>query len=352
MSKFSRYCLAFSIIPQALLVHILSQHPDVVETYYSTGFYPIVSKLFRYMFGWIPFSVGDVLMALALVYVLRWGIIHFRRLFKPLNAVVITSLTTLSIIYFMFHLLWGLNYYRLPLNERLNLEVDYTTESLNRTTKKLVNLSNAIHLSITKDSNAVVDIPYNFKTLGDKISEGYNLTSMSYPFLEYNPSSQKQSLFSGPQAYMGFSGYLNPLTNEAQVNYNTPANSLPLTLAHEQAHQLGYAAENEANFIAFLSTQNHPDPLIRYAAHTFALKYCMNELFRRSPTDFEQIRSTIHSGILEDFKNRREHWAQFQNPLEPYFKSGYNTYLKVNNQQAGIDSYNRVVALLVNFLKQ
>lgn len=352
MSKSVRYFLALSLLPQVLLVNVLSQHPEVVERYYSNGFYPLVSKLSRHVFGWIPFSFGDILIGLAVVYALRWVVLHFKFFFKKPKQILVKILTALSVIYFMFHMLWGLNYYRLPLSERLNLEVKYTTEALKNTTQKLIASSNAIHLSLAKDANAVVKIPYDFKTISSKISEGYNLTSRLYPFLKYTPASQKYSLFSWPQAYMGFSGYLNPLTNEAQVNYHTPTNSFPLTLAHEQAHQLGYAAENEANFLAFLSTQHHSDPLIRYAAHTFALRYCLNDLFKRNLDDFKRLRTAVNPGILEDFRARREHWEQFENPLEPYFKSGYNSYLKANNQQEGIASYNRVVALLVNYLQQ
>ena len=51
---------------------------------------------------------------------------------------------------------------------------------------------------------------------------------------------------------MGFSGYLNPFTNEAQVDILIPKYQLPTTASHEVAHQLGYAAENEANFIGIL----------------------------------------------------------------------------------------------------
>jgi hypothetical protein len=168
--------------------------------------------------------------------------------------------------------------------------------------------------------------------------------------LAYETPSQKQSLYSLPLAYMGFSGYLNPFTNEAQVNSKTPVNSMPLTLAHEQAHQLGYAAESEANFVAFLATYNHKDPYFRYAAHTFALRYCLKDLYKRDKTTFKALTNNIHSGITKDFRNREKKWAQFENPLEPIFKRVYGGFLKANQQTQGIESYNQVVALVVNYM--
>lgn len=351
MSKTARLFLAISILPQVLIVRVLSHYPEVVETYYSQGLYPFLSKTFRFIFGWIPFSVGDVLIALIILYVLRWFVLNFKWFFKTPKSVIIELFTVISVVYFMFHLLWGFNYYRIPLNKQLGIAIEYSTTDLEEITKKLILSSNSIHLELVKDSSDLIQIPYDFKTIGNKISEGFNLNTKYYPFLKYSPSSQKQSLFSLLQSYMGFSGYLNPLTHEAQVNYYTPANSLPLTLAHEQAHQLGYAAENEANFLAFFTTNNHMDPFIRYASHTFALKYCLNDLYKQNPDEFKRIVATLNSGILKDFKKRQQQWEQFKNRMEPYFKSGYNTYLKVNQQKEGIQSYDHVVALLVNYLK-
>ena len=75
---------------------------------------------------------------------------------------------------------------------------------------------------------------------------------------------------------MGFSGYFNPFTNETQLNWHTPKNSQPITQAHEQAHQLGFAAENEANFIAFLVSNENNNIFIRYSA----LNICIEALFK------------------------------------------------------------------------
>ena len=351
MSKTGRFLLALSIVPQVLIVRILSHYPETVEAYYSCGLYPILSKIFRFIFGWMPISFGDILIGFAIIYIIRWGIVSFKYWFKNPISILTKILSTLSLVYFMFHLLWGLNYYRLPLHDRLGIDTEYSTEDLEYISEQLISSTNKLHLKITKDSSAVVDISYDFKTLKNKISNAYNLCSKKYSFLKYNPSSQKQSLLSLPQAYMGFSGYLNPLTNEAQVNHYTPNNSMPITLAHEQAHQLGYAAENEANFLAFFTTEENPDPAIRYAALTFALRHCLNDLFKQNPDSFNRIKKTINPGILDDFKARQQQWEQFKNPLEPYFKSGYNTYLKANRQREGIKSYSRVVGLIINYLK-
>ena len=42
-------------------IKILSWYPGAVEKYYSGGLYPFLSRVQRVVFGWVPFSVGDVL---------------------------------------------------------------------------------------------------------------------------------------------------------------------------------------------------------------------------------------------------------------------------------------------------
>ncbi len=352
MSKALRWLLALSIFPQILMLRLLTHYPQIVETYYSNLFYPFISKLFRLVFGWLTFSVGDLIYGIALILILRWLYKLTKKGFKQqvLRDDLIRIMVAASSVYFMFYLLWGLNYYRMPIEHRLNLNSEYTTTALIEVTQKLILRSNSLHSEISNDRSKRFEIPYDFKKISKKVAQGYKALSISYPFLAYGPPSQKQSLYSLPLAYMGFSGYLNPFTNEAQVNSKTPVNSMPLTLAHEQAHQLGFAAESEANFIAFLATYNHQDPYFRYAAYTFALRYCLKDLYRRDKTTFEALKNNIHSGIMKDFGNREKQWAKFENPLEPNFKRVYGGFLKANQQTQGIESYNQVVALVVNYM--
>ena len=352
MSKALRWLLALSIFPQILMLKLLTHYPQIVETYYSNLLYPFISKIFRLVFGWLPFSVGDLIYSMALIYMLSWLYKLSKKGFNQIRLKddLIGIMVAGSSVYFMFHLLWGLNYYRIPIEQRLNLNSEYTTTALIEVTKKLIVSSNALHSEISKDPSKQFEIPYNFKKISKKVTQGYTALSIFYPFLTYETPSQKQSLYSLPLAYMGFSGYLNPFTNEAHVNSKMPVNSMPLTLAHEQAHQLGYAAESEANFVAFLATYNHKDPYFRYAAYTFALRYCLKDLYKRDKTTFEVLTNEIHSGITKDFRNREKHWAQFENPLKPIFKRVYGGFLKANQQTQGIESYNQVVALVVNYM--
>ena len=351
MQKYLKTILAFSIVLQIILLKIIARFPDVVEQLYSNGLYVYISKLMRYVFGWVPFSVGDVLYTLDTVYTLRWLFVNRKRIIKDTKAWILDVLSAVSIGYFAFHLLWAFNYYRLPLHKALNIEKDYTTEALIATTERLISTVNTVHIAITNNDTIKVDMPYSKTELLQKVPKGYDKLSKKFPHLAYQPKSVKRSIYSLPLTYMGFSGYLNPFTNEAQIDGLIPTFKYPTTASHEVAHQLGYAAENEANFIGSMAAMHHDDIYFKYSGYAFALRHCLHEIYRRDPKQYETLVTKVNKGILKNYQEVRDFWDSYQNPTEPLFKSTYDTFLKANNQIDGMESYSYVVALLVNYFE-
>ena len=229
MFQYKKTIIAFSLIPQYIIVKMLGKHPEFIETYYSNGLYQFTSKLLRYAFGWLPFSFGDLFYAFSIIYLIRWLLKNRRRYFKDTKRWFVEVFSFVSIIYFSFHVFWGMNYYRLPLNKSLNINKDYSTEQLVNITRKLITKTNSIHLEITGDDSLKVVMPYSKRKMLKMAPNGYAVLKQDFPHLEYQPRSVKKSIFSLPLTYMGFSGYLNPLTNEAQVDALIPAYKFPTT---------------------------------------------------------------------------------------------------------------------------
>jgi hypothetical protein len=341
--------VALSLIPQIMLVKWLGKYPELIESYYSEGIYPWISKFFRILYGWIPFSIGDILyfviafLALRYVYKQRLEIKTYP--FRFIRNVVFV----LSIAYFSFHLLWGLNYYRLPIAQKFALEDKNSEAGLMDLTKALIIKTNALQFSITKDTARAVEIPYTKNEIFEKTLIGYGRLENTYPFLAYKNPSIKKSLFSTGLSYMGYGGYLNPFTHEGQVNARLPNFRFPVVAGHEIGHQLGYSAENETNFIGYLATMHNPDIYFQYAAYAYALSYCLSDIRRNNETKFEELYTTVHPGTQRNFEEMAYFWQSFENPMEPVFKSIFNTFLKANNQTQGIMSYNAVVSLLIPY---
>ncbi|WP_417872809.1 DUF3810 domain-containing protein [Xanthomarina gelatinilytica] len=349
MFKNPKPYIAFSIVPLFLIVKLLKQFPEVVETYYSLGIYPVISSLFRFTLGWIPFSFGDVFYGFAIIYIIKWLVANRRRIVKDTKYWLIEVFAAISIIYLAFHIFWAMNYHRLPLHESLGLEADYSTEQLLSVTQMLIEKSNALHGQLAKNDSLKIDLPYSKNNILKMVPEGFEALQKEFPHLEYHPKSLKKSLFSLPLTYMGFSGYLNPLTNEAQINGLIVPYRFPVVASHEAAHQLGYAKENEANFIGGLAAINHKDTYFNYSGYTFLLKHCLLEIYKRDNKLYFKTLKTINKGILKNYQEVQDFWDNHQNPAEPLFKSTYNSYLIANNQVDGMKSYSYVVALIVNY---
>tara|TARA_R110000751_G_scaffold8828_6_gene34208 strand:- start:3962 stop:5047 length:1086 start_codon:yes stop_codon:yes gene_type:complete len=343
---------ALLLVPQIILVKWLGQYPEFIETYYSLGIYPYISGFWRILMGWIPFSVGDILYALLIILGVRYITVNRMAIKNNLLGFIRDIAMVLSVAYFTFHLLWGLNYYRQPLSQSLELGEKHSQEDLVNFVDQLVLKTNEIQFSITADTSKLVQVPYNKKEIMDLTLEGYQSLKNKNPLFAYHHPSLKKSIFSIPLSYMGYGGYLNPFTNEAQANSALPNFRFPVICGHEIGHQLGFSAENETNFIGYLATVSNEDIHFKYSAYAYALSYCLNDLANRDQEEFKRQYDKLNPGVKKNYKEIAEFWEAHENPMEPIFKSIFNTFLKANNQKEGIKSYNAVVTLLVNYYQQ
>lgn len=334
---------------QMVLMRFAEYHPGIIENYYSNGIYPYISSFFRITLGWLPFSFGDMLISLLLFLILRFFVLLIKNKFKNFLPKIIKAIAFCSVIYFCFYLFWGLNYYREPLAKNLDLtQAKYSTNQLEEVTHYIIENLNNYQTKITKNDTVLVVSPYSEKDFYKIAVNGYRNLSKEYPQLTYKYPSIKSSLMSDLQAYNGTSGYLNPLTGEAQVNKLVPKTSYPTTTCHEMAHQLGFAAENEANFIGFLAATYNDDIYFKYASYRMAFGYCISEIRKRDTVLSKKMWNKVNKGIIKDFNNSYKFWNSYQNIFEPIVKKGYSAYLKSNKQSNGTDSYNYVVDLLIS----
>ncbi|PKB17740.1 DUF3810 domain-containing protein [Flavobacterium sp. 5] len=347
-----KYILPIFFLLQILILKIIRFFPEYVEHFYSNGLYLYISFPLRIVLSKIPFSVGDCIYFALILQVLVW-LWNKRKTWKlEWKNNILSILSTLSVFYFFFHLLWAFNYYREPLFEKMAIERDYSDADLLAFTKKIIAKTNTIQSQITKNDSLKVVFPYSQNQVFEMNQNGYKNLAKEYSFFTYTHLSIKKSLFSLPLTYMGFGGYLNPFTNEAQVNYLGPMYSFPMTTNHEMAHQMGYASESECNFIGFLSSIKNDDLYIQYSGYSMALRYCLGNWQVRDEKVLEQLLKTVHPGILKNYKESHDFWEAYQTPIETGFHAFYDHFLKINQQKDGMDSYSKFVNLMVNYYQK
>lgn len=344
--------LTFILPVQIILVFWASKNPIWIEKYYSQGFYPIISRFMRKLLGWIPFSVGDVFYLLLILFIVRWLWKVYQTRMSPFKDFIYGIGAFFSVIFFAFHILWGLNYYRQPLAEQLGItSLEYNQKELLQTAEKHITVLNEIHLNITQNDSLAVEIPYTKRKIYKRSADIYRNATHNKIDLNFKTRSIKNSLLSTPLTYMGFSGYLNPFTGESQVNRKIPKTTFPVTVCHEMAHQLGYAPEDEANLIGYLQCVQSDDLYFQYSAELMAVNYLLSAVKKSDTEAFQTLKEQLHYGVLLNNERNRDFWDSYQTPMEPFFKKLYDRYLKANRQKEGILSYHDMVGYLINYEK-
>ncbi|MEO8534700.1 MAG: DUF3810 domain-containing protein [Flavobacterium sp.] len=346
-----KYILPLLLLLQIVILKILPFFPEFIERFYSNGLYLKISHFSRILLGRIPFSVGDCIYFILIVFLIRW-IWKTRKTWKShWKDNVLKVLSVISIFYFFFHILWALNYYREPLFEKMKIKKEYTDAELLVFTKKIIAKTNEIQFQITQKDSSKIVFPYSQKQAFQMNIDGYENLAKEYPYFKYQILSVKKSIFSLPLTYMGFGGYLNPFTNEAQVNSLLPMYNFPVTTCHEMAHQMGYASESECNFIGVLAAVKNENLYYKYSGYSFALRYCLGIWKVKNEKIFEQLKKTVHIGILKNYQESQDFWKRYETPIETGFEIFYDNFLKINQQKDGMDSYSKFVDLMVNYYK-
>lgn len=339
------------------LIKIFSLNKTWVEDYYTYGFYPLLSTLLRTLFGWLPFSIGDILYAGAFIYLLikAWKymrVLKKRQLSKVLFIALLKKLTkTGLLIYSIFYLFWGLNYNRQGVSKQIALTVKpYTVADLVQVTGLLQRRLN--FYAETQDSIQRLSLNKS-DTLFLKSVKSFEEATGNYPFLTYRKASIKPSFYSSVGHYFGFTGYYNPFSGEAQVKTSIPVFLKPFVTTHEIAHGIGYAKENEANFVAFLVCKTSADADFRYSLYFELFNYAVWECSRLPDTTIRSdLLKNLHPQVLKDRQELKVYLQQSKNLIEPLMSRFYEQFMKWNNQPKGRRTYNEVIAWLIAYLKK
>ncbi|MEO6838047.1 MAG: DUF3810 domain-containing protein [Ginsengibacter sp.] len=338
-----------------IIIKVFSTNSNWVETYYSTKFYPFFSKILRFLFGWIPFSLGDFLYFSAACWLL-WKIIkNLKLLFKKeLNFKIVINkclkfILIFAFIYIIFNIFWGINYNRKGIAYQLHLSnLQYDTSDLIMLQNILLQKVNAAKVSVMHSR----EVYPSKKELFKDAENSYDAAARKYNFLKYKNPSVKSSFYGWIGDYLGFTGYYDPFTGEAQVNTTVPKFLQPYIATHEMAHQLGYAKENEANFVGYLAAINSKDTLFHYSVYFDLFLYANHEVYYFDSLASKKALDQLNPEVKNDIRELKQFDLDHQSFFEPLITWLYGNFLKLNQQPQGIRSYNEVVGMLVAYYKK
>lgn len=332
---------------QIILFSWISSHQSWVENYYIPFIFNNLNLVLRKITGWFSFSLGLFLIYIFAIFTIFYFAKNIIKIIKKklnFKSFLLNILSYLSISYGFYMLTWGLAYYRQPISKMKQLNVENIKfAEIQNLANQLIDLTNKTRLQIPDNEARADDFSGSLKSA----NLGYSKIGQEFPKLAYKNSSVKIAFEKTILSYLSTGGIYSFPTGEANINANNTAFEVPFTICHEMAHQLGFASEEEANYVSFLACINNPSPIFKYSAYAEAMNYTLNNIYQQDSTLYFQMKSKIDSSVLGDFAYAKSRWKKYQIPLiRKVSSSFYDFFLKSNNQDQGIKSYGLVVELL------
>jgi hypothetical protein len=118
------------------------------------------------------------------------------------------------------------------------------------------------------------------------------------------------------------------------------------------AHQLGYAKEEEANFVGYLAAAASSDTLFHYSTYLDLFVFANREVYVVDSVSAKAAARLLLPEVKSDIREWREFIKKHKNPFEPIILWMYGNYLKANRQPKGMFSYNEVIIDLIAYYKK
>jgi len=327
-----------------------ARHPEVVERVYSRGLYPPIAGALAAVSSRVPFALGELLLvgvAVLAVAAAARGLAAVARGRRSLASVLVHgAVATAALaggVAFAFLVVWGLNYQRLPYAATAGLDVAPATPGeLAELCTELAARADELRAGLAEDAEGCVLGPHEPERLAE-------LARAAFEAADLGPADArpKAPLVSPWMTRLGISGIYFPFTAEPNVNARIPAPTVGFSTCHELAHRVGWAREDEANFVAHLACAASEDPYLAYSGAFNALSYATNALFGADPERASELLRGLSPAVQRDRERVRAFWARRETVVTAIGRTVNHAYLKVQREGRGVRSYGRMVDLLI-----
>jgi hypothetical protein len=331
-------------------------YPELISSYYTQGLFRYGASGLRILFGSIPFAIGELVYIIMIIVMIINSLKHISSL-KSFNYIAQKGWFLLSKLswfilklYVVFQLIWGLNYmqpdptkdFQLTVQSPKNAQI--ALSEMNALTYELIEELNQTKAILTLNRA----LEPNFEQVVANVQQAYEQVSVDHPRFILQNQSTKKAIFPSLGDYIGFLAFYQPITGEAILRSDLPILTQPYTIAHEMAHQLGYASETEANFIAFVLASEANDPYLKYSMLLQMFSYAQdaqllllagNKGFDAWKAQIDKNRSLLSPAVLKDRAEIKAFFAVRADKQIQASSKLYDQFLKWNQQAAGLASY-------------
>lgn len=327
-----------ALLAMTIILQIAARKIEGFATWYATVVYPFLAGIEGAFWNLIPFPVAELILYLLIIvfiiYLIRfWG--------KPMGQRCRQILSVaLPLLLFLYTINGGINYYAKPFIQYAGLQPEnYTKEELVDFCEFLVR---QINDTVTEDSYR--DNRKEWQQEGiravKRVGEQYNCMSGFYPV-------PKTAIAPSVMSAQRLRGIYIPFTMEVYWNGDMPDYNIPHTICHELSHAKGFMREDEAGFIGYLACIGSENQAFRYSGYLTGWEYAGNALAQVDMEAYRALSNQLKPQVKEDLKENNSFWSSYGGIVEHAARTYRDTYFKMNGQEDGIQSYNRVVDLMI-----
>lgn len=360
-----RYVVPLLIIFVMLVLNIIAWLSTSFSNFYVMNIFPYISNTFSFLSGLLPFSLGEAMIITGILFVIIGVpvfilLLIFRKKSRKKTAgIFITSLLWIvTLITTTETLNCFIMYHCTPFSERYFTAQDHTRSDLIELYTILINKTNQLATEVNRDDNGCFiitdDVSSCAKAAMKTAAEDYPQLSGYYPDAKpiYSSYFMSQS---------GILGIYFPFSLEANYNADMCEINLPNTTCHEYAHLKGIIQEDEAGFIAFIASTGSESVDFQYSGYLNALEYVHNQIYKNDISEAFYLSDTVSDEVKHDwFKFLPEnYWEENKEKeiistetIDTISSAATDTSLKMNGVDDGIESYSRIVNLLLDYYFQ
>lgn len=340
---------------------------------YTTRIYPIIGSLLSPISGLFPFAVGDIFIALSIVWVIFYPIYEIKwrkqlakRFFflaakrgcYPKKKVVFGRVAEYLLwVYAWFYIAWGLNYSQPNIYCRTGMKPVEVSEAkfrefAYRYADSINYLSEETAFDDQRESqfNGMVDDGLKNR-VRDAVLKGYNeigaKEGINAPFNQHPHA--KTMLFTPLSSMSGVTGSMGPFFCEFTLNGDIRPHDYPAIYAHEFAHLLGIANEGEANFYSYIVCTASSDKAVKFSGYYHIFFHVLRNVFDiLGEKEGEKFLKYIRPEIIQLARSDRQYWISKRcKVLDAAQDFIFDLYLRGNHVAEGRKSYSGVVGLIL-----
>lgn len=322
-----------------------------IDTYYFKGGFQLWRSLNDNTLSKSPIPLIYILFVVLfiLLFVKLANIIKSRKIVYSFKSILIKFIGLIAWIFFLFYILWGLNYSIPSLKERLSLKQPPINDSI--IYQDAIKLQNTLVILRGKLTNETSSLDLSYSDLDIEKHIRPNLENLLASWdIPTNGSVRIRAIKpSGVLLRIATAGIYLPFVSEGHIDAGLHPIQWPATMAHEMAHGYGVTDEGECNFVGILTCIASQDKFVQYSGYIMYYRYLAYALAHNEKM-FDQLKSLLSPGVRQDLIAIRKTLDKYPDLLPDVRNWIYDYYLKSNGVQKGIRSYGTVVPLMQAYL--